>query len=126
MIFEMKLAKSEKSSLDILYLTGSNKSGVLGVKSQGIDSIFTFTELRNRMICSIACEDHYSLLIAKLCTCIQNNFDFMNCLVNLLILLRKFMKKLGGKSRMQWGNCDSGLGGKHFGSNRPEFGDILC
>ncbi len=85
LIYEMKISKKEKNTLDFLYLTGSSKIGVLGGKEQGLNKIFTFNELKNRMICSITCEDHYSLAVVKLCSCIQNNFDFLNCLVKFFV-----------------------------------------
>ena len=87
----MKISKKERNTLDFLYLTGSSKIGVLGVKEQGLDKIFTFTELKNRMICSISCEDHYSLIVVKSCACIQNNFDFTNCLVKKILNTVEFI-----------------------------------
>lgn len=89
--YEIKISKQEKNTLDFLYLTGSSKIGVLGVKEEGIDKIFTFHELKNRMINSISCQDHYSLAIVKLCHCIQNNFDFINCLVNAFSILKNYL-----------------------------------
>lgn len=84
MICEMKISQKEKNSLDVLFLTGSSKIGVLGNKNQGLNKIFTFTELKNKLIKSIACEDHYSLAVIKTCNCIQNSFEFNNCLVFIL------------------------------------------
>lgn len=80
-VFEMKLSRLDRNIFELLLLSGSNKSGVLGTEGQGNEGTFSFLELRNRMIRAIACEEHYCLVVVNLCCCVQSNSEFSNCLV---------------------------------------------